>query len=92
MITSLRHKGLKSLYEKGQSKGIKPQWLKRVRLILARLDAAQNPEDMNLPGLRLHRLRGGLDGFWAVEVSGNWRIIFRFEDDNAQDVDLTDYH
>ncbi len=92
MISSLRHKGLKNLYEKGQSRGINPQWLNRVRLILARLDAAHSPEDMNLPGLRLHQLKGELAGFWAVDVSGNWRIIFRFDDGDAHDVNLTDYH
>ncbi len=64
----------------------------RVRAILARLNAARGPEDMNLPGLALHPLRGALKGHWAVAVSGNWRITFRFEGEDAYDVDLTDYH
>lgn len=92
MIRSFRHKGLKNLYENGQTKGINPNWLKRIELILARLDAAKNPADMDLPGLRLHPLKGDLQGFWAVDVTGNWRIAFRFEDEEPCDVDLTDYH
>lgn len=92
MIRSFRHKGLKNLYEKEQTKGINPNWLNRVKVILARLDASQTPEDMDLPGLRLHPLKGDMKGFWAVDVSGNWRIAFRFEDSEPCDVDLTDYH
>lgn len=61
-------------------------------LILGRLDAAREPRDMNLPGLRLHALVGNHEGFWAVDVSGNWRIIFRFEGPDVTDVDYLDYH
>ncbi len=64
----------------------------RVRAILARLNAARGPEDMDLPGLVLHPLKGALKGHWAVTVSGNWRITFRFEGEDAYDVGLTDYH
>jgi len=64
----------------------------RLRLILARLNASRCPEDMRLPALRLHRLSGQLTGFWTVDVSGNWRVIFRFEDGQAVDVDYLDYH
>ena len=92
MIRSFRHKGLKALYEKNQSKGINPDWLKRIRALLTRLDAASEPVDMNFPGLRLHPMRGDLRGYWAVDVSGNWRVIFRFHDLEVWDVDLTDYH
>ena len=92
MIGSFRHRGLKALYTKNQSKGIRPDQVKRVRAILARLDAAEEPADMDLVGLRLHRLRGSLRDFWAVNVSGNWRIVFRFEDGQPRDVDLIDYH
>jgi proteic killer suppression protein len=92
MIRSFRHKGLKALYEKDRTKGINPAWLKRIRAILARLEASKEPADMDLPGLRLHPMKGDLRGFWAVDVSGNWRIIFRFEDRDAHDVDLIDYH
>ena len=60
--------------------------------ILARLNASAGPDDMNLPGFRLHRLRGDLAGFWAVTVRANWRIVFRFEDGQAVDVDYLDYH
>ena len=92
MIKSFKHKGLKGLYETGNKKGIRPEHFKRLRIILARLDASQAPEDMNLPGLRLHPLKGDLKEFWAVDVSGNWRVIFRFENNNAVDVDYDDYH
>ena len=92
MIRSFRHKGLEALYEQNRSKGLNPQWLKRIRSILARLDASREPADMNFPGLRLHQMKGDLKGFWAVDVSGNWRIIFRFEDKEPQDVDRVDYH
>ncbi len=64
----------------------------KIERILARLDVATDPADMNLPGFQLHPLRGDLAGFWAVSVSGNWRIIFRFEARNVRDVDLVDYH
>jgi proteic killer suppression protein len=63
-----------------------------VRRILARLDAAESITDVDAPGFRLHPLRGDRRGFWAVSVSGNWRIVFCFEDGDAFDVDLTDYH
>jgi proteic killer suppression protein len=79
-------------YEKNQSKGLNPHWLKRNRAILARLDASKEPADMDLPGLRLHPMKGKLAEFWAVDVSGNWRIVFRFHDNEPHDVDLVDYH
>jgi toxin HigB-1 len=92
MVRSFRHKGLKKLYETGGNQGVRPEHAKRLRLILARLDASQSPQDMGLPGLNLHPLKGAYDGFWAVCVSGNWRVIFKFEDNNAVDVDYLDYH
>lgn len=93
MIKIIRHKGLKALYEKDQTKGVQQSQVERLRVILARLDAAATPADMDLPGLRLHPLKGDLAGFYAVDVSGNWRVIFRFDEDgNATDIDLTDYH
>ena len=92
MIKSFRHKGLKKLYETGGHRGVRPEHVKRLRLILARLDASQSPRDMGLPGLYLHPLKGAYKGLWAVTVSGNWRVIFRFEDDSAVDVDYLDYH
>lgn len=91
MIKSFKHKGLKKLYETGSVQGV-PEHAKRLRSILARLDAIQAPRDMDLPGLDLHPLRGDFKGFWAVSVSGNWRVLFRFEDNNPVDVNYLDYH
>lgn len=92
MIKNFRHKGLKAFYLTGSKTGIPAKHADRLRLILARLDAAREPRDMNLPGLRLHKLSGQLKGFWAVDASGNWRVIFRFEKQDAADVDYLDYH
>ena len=92
MIQSFRHKGLRQFYQTGSKAGIQAQQEKRLRLILARLDAAREPKDMSLPGLRLHQMTGALDGFWAVDVSGNWRVIFRFDGHDVCDVDYLDYH
>jgi proteic killer suppression protein len=64
--------------ETGNHKGVNPEHTKRLRIILARLDARQSPEDMRLPGLRVHPLKGDLNGFWAVHISGSWRVFFRF--------------
>jgi proteic killer suppression protein len=92
MINSFKHKGLKKLYESGSKQAVKPEHAARLRLILARLDAITAAEDMNLPGLSLHPLKGSLKKFWSVSVSGNWRVIFRFEDGYVLDVDYLDYH
>ena len=72
--------------------GIKPEHANRLRLILARLDVSQSPQDMDLPGLNMHPLKGEYNGFWAVLVTGNWRVIFRFDDNSATDIDYLDYH
>lgn len=92
MIQSFQHKGLKQLYETGSKAGIQPAHADRLRLILARLDASSEPRDMNLPGLKLHPLTGDLSGHWAVWVSGNWRVTFRFEGPDVVEVDYLDYH
>lgn len=92
MIKKIRHKGLKKFYSSGSIKGINAQHVTRLRIILARLDASKEPQDMNLPGLGLHALSGNYAGFSAVEVSGNWRVVFRFEDGEPTDVDYLDYH
>ncbi len=92
MIKSFKHKGLKKLYDTGSQQGIKPEHVKRLRLIIAKLDASVGLPDMNLPVLNLHPLKGKLKGFCAVSVSGNWRVIFRFEGNHACDVDYIDYH
>jgi toxin HigB-1 len=92
MIGSIRHKGLAALYYEDETKGVKQSHLKRLRQILALLDTAYTAEDMNVPGLKFHRLKGDLTEFYSVSVSGNWRVIFRFRDVQAFDVDLIDYH
>lgn len=92
MIIGFRHKGLKLLYDTGDRRRVPSEYAGKIERVLARLDVATVPEDMNLPGFRLHPLKGGLSGFWAVSVSGNWRVIFRFEGAHACDVDLVDYH
>jgi proteic killer suppression protein len=92
MIGSIKHKGLAALYEDDQTKGVEQSLVKRLRQILALLETSYAAEDMNLPGLRFHKLKGDLNGFYSISVSSNWRIIFRFEDSRALDVDLIDYH
>jgi toxin HigB-1 len=92
MIVSFKHRGLEQFFESGTTRGIQSKHAKRIRIILARLNAATAPQDMNLPGLILHELAGQRLGTWAVRVSGNWRITFTFDDDDACDVDLEDYH
>jgi proteic killer suppression protein len=92
LIASIRHKGLAALYYHDQTKGVNQSLVKRLRYILALLETAFAVEDMNLPGLKLHQLKGDLAGFYAVSVSGNWRVIFRFKDGEAADIDLIDYH
>ena len=92
MIQSFRHKGLQKLFERGEAKGLRQDHVEKVENILFVLNRAPKPEDMNLPGFRLHPLKGNLKGFYAVTVRANWRVIFRFEDGHAYDVDLIDYH
>ena len=92
MVRSLRHKGLKRLYEDDDARGVSGEHEGKLRDILARLDAAGTITDMDLPGFRLHPLKGELKGFWAVTVRANWRVIFRFAEGEATDVDLIDYH
>ena len=92
MIKSFRHKGLDRFFTKNDRSKIDARQADRIRRILDRLDAAVKPEDMNLPGFRFHGLSGKLKGAFAVSVSGNWRITFRFADTDAIDVNLEDYH
>lgn len=92
MIINIKHRGLRLLYEQGDRSKIWPDLVDKAELILARLDVASVSEAMDLPGLRLHRLTGDLQGFWSVSLSRNYRIIFRFVDDDVEDVDLVDYH
>jgi proteic killer suppression protein len=92
MIRSFRSRGLRRFFERGDESRIRADHRTTVRDILARLNAAFGPEDMDLPGFRLHPLRGDYKGFWAVTVRANWRVIFRFEGQDAVDVDYLDYH
>ncbi|MDF0672769.1 MAG: type II toxin-antitoxin system RelE/ParE family toxin [Nitrospira sp.] len=92
MIQGFRHKGLKRLFEDGDRKGIRAEYLEKIENILAVLNRARVPEDMNLPGFRLHPLKGDLKSFYAVTVRANYRVIFRFENGHAYDVDFLDYH
>jgi toxin HigB-1 len=92
MIRSFRHRGLRRLYEKGDRRQLRPDQVDKIERILARLDEADQVGQMELPGFRLHPLKGDLAGFWAVTVRANWRVVFRFDAGHAHDVDLVDYH
>ena len=91
MIRSFKHRGLKRLFERDDRSGIRPDLVDTVQEILTVLEDAATPQELNLPGYRLHPLKGDLKGFWSVTVRANWRIIFRFEGTDAFDVELTDY-
>ena len=93
MIVSFRHKGLQQLYDKDDARRVPSEFTPRLRRILSALETADQISELRLiPGWRLHQLRGELKGFWSLSVSGNWRIVFRFKDGDASDVDLVDYH
>ncbi|MCY3682693.1 MAG: type II toxin-antitoxin system RelE/ParE family toxin [Gemmatimonadetes bacterium] len=92
MIQTFRHRGLKRLYERGDPSRVRADQAERIALVLADLDEANKPSDLNFPGYRLHPLKGDRKGFWSISISANWRIIFRFEEGDVYDVDLVDYH
>ncbi len=92
VVKSFRHKGLQRFYERGTTSGIQRKHAKRLRLQLAALDTAQVVEDMNIPGFRLHPLKGKMKGRWSISVSGNWRLTFEFENGDAHILDYEDYH
>lgn len=92
MLKTFRHKGLKRLFESDNPSGVRADQVRRIKDVLANLDQARRPSDLDLPGYRLHTLRGEWKGYWSVTISGNWRILFRFEDGDTCDVDLVDYH
>ena len=92
MILHFRHKGLRQLFEKGDARRLPPKDIDRLENILAMLSQARTPEDMDIPGFRLHALKGDYRGFWAITVRANWRIVFRFAEDGIRDVDFVDYH
>lgn len=92
MIQSFRHKGLRRFYESGSAAGVQPHHPKRLRMLLTALDTAQSIEDMDIPGFRLHQLKGEERGRWSVWVNGNWRVTFEFKDGHAYVLDYEDYH
>lgn len=92
MIVSFIHKGLDRFYRTGRTSGIQTKHAQRLRLVLTNLDQAESPDDMDLPGLRLHRLKGSRKDVWSVTVSGNWRVTFRFTGKDVEIVNYEDYH
>ena len=92
MIISFIHKGLERFYKTGKTSGIQAKHVNRLRLILTNLDQAESPNDMDLPGLRLHKLKGSRKDIWAVSVSGNWRVTFKCKNRNAEIINYEDYH
>jgi len=92
VIKSFRHKGLRRFHETGSTTGIQSAHAKKIRLELAALETAATVDDMNIPGFRLHPLKGDRKGRWAISVSGNWRITFEFREGNAYSLDYEDYH
>ncbi len=92
MIKTFRHKGLQFFFETGKKAGIQPHHAPRLKRQLTRLDLAKCPSDMNLPGWELHPLVGNLDGHYSVTVSGNWRMTFAFDGEDAILIDYQDYH
>ncbi len=92
MIKSFRHKGLRRLFETGNTSGVQASHAKRLRMQLTALDTAKHIAHMDVPGFRLHRLKGALQARWSISVNGNWRITFEFKDGNAYVLDYEDYH
>ncbi len=92
MIIGFRHRGLRRLHQRRDRRYIQAEHIDKVEDILARLDEATSPQELDLPGYRLHQLSGDMAGYWAISVSGNWRITFRFEGGDVIAVNLVDYH
>ena len=92
MIGTFRHKGLRRFFESGSAAGIQPHHAPRLRMQLAALDTAQKIEDMDIPGFRLHPLKGSEKGRWSIWVNGSWRLTFEFRDGNAYVLNYEDYH
>lgn len=92
MILNFKHRGLRRFYENDDSRGVSSEHVGKLQNILARLEVAENPEDMNLPGFRLHPLKGSRSGSWAVTVRANWRVTFRFNGWDVADINYEDYH
>lgn len=92
MIKTFRHRGLKALYDGKRAAKLAPDHIAKLKRILTALDRSRGPDGMDIPGFRLHHLKGAMKGHYAVSVSGNWRVTFRFEEGHAVDVDYIDYH
>ena len=92
MVVSFRSRVLQRYWTRGEEKGLRPDWRKRARLVLSRLDVSRGPTEMNLPGFGFHALKGDQSGRFAVTVSRNWRITFTFDGEDAVEIDLEDYH
>jgi len=92
MIKSFKHKGLRVFYETGSTRGIQSEHSKKLRMQLAAMDSATTNDDMDIPGYRLHPLKGDRKGFWSISVRGNWRITFQFEEGNIYVIDYEEYH
>jgi proteic killer suppression protein len=92
VIVSFNHKGLKQFFESGNASKLTPEHVSKIRLILTRLHAVSSPEEMDVPGYKLHKLTGALKDFWSVKVDKNYRIIFRFVGEDVADVEYIDYH
>ncbi|MFZ5426500.1 MAG: type II toxin-antitoxin system RelE/ParE family toxin [Thermodesulfobacteriota bacterium] len=92
MILGFKHRGLRRLYEDDDRRGLNPEHVEKIRRVLAHLDQAAQPEDLDLPGYRLHPLKGELAGCYSITIRANWRVVFRFEGQDVADVDYRDYH
>jgi len=92
VIRSFRSKALRNFWQKGKAGAVNPEWVRRIRLILSTMDAAESPTELDLPGLAFHALKGVRKGRFALTVSGNWRITFKWQGPDAVEVELEDYH
>ena len=92
VIRSIKHKGLRRFFEKGVASGVQSNHVKKRRMQLAALESSKTIDDMDIPGFRLHPLKGTRENYWAIDVSGNWRLTFRFEDGDIFDLNYEDYH
>jgi proteic killer suppression protein len=92
-IRSIRHRGLRRLYQNGDGRDLPAALVEKISDVLLAIDEAKRPDEVGLcPGWRLYPMKGELKGFWSVTVSGNWRVIFRFQEGDAFDLDFVDYH
>ena len=92
MIQNFRHKGLQRYWTRSGASGLRPDWVKKIGILLDALEAAQSPEDMAMTGAGFHALKGDLKGFYSIRINKQWRICFRWQDGHAWDVEISDYH